>query len=205
MARYLKTLGLMLLAAVAMTATMASAAHAEFKFTGEIPYENMTLTGEQLPLAPNGFTLAKMAPLSCKTVTYHGTTTGATGTLTPTYSGCEMYKAAATITGFGAKECDWSFVAGKDIVIDTSVCTITIRPQTGLQKISWKAGSDGKDVDFTWALESIEYEYIGSFACEIVSGIPMSTAFKNGKYVGVMTLVDEDRISKEEVPLSIDE
>ncbi len=213
MTRKLRAVWLVLVATAAATATMTTAAHAEFQFTGPIPYADMTLTGEQLPLGPNGFTLAKGAPLSCKSVTYHGTTTGPTGTLAPTYKECEMYKEAATVTGFGANACDWHLVAGKvdlkcaagkDVEIDTTVCTITIRPQAGLQQYSWKQGSDGEDVDFTWALEKIEYEYIGGFSCEIVAGVPVATIFKDGKYEGVMTLEDEDRITKKQVPLTID-
>jgi hypothetical protein len=91
MNRKLKALGLAFVAALALTAVMASAAMAEAGFTSSV--SNPTLHGEQegshefTASASSGF-----GGITCSTVTFSGTGEGTfatSQTITPTWSGCK--------------------------------------------------------------------------------------------------------------------
>jgi hypothetical protein len=132
----------------------------------------------------------------------------------PTFTQCTMYGNEASITGFNAATCDWHIfakrsvdlrcAAGKDVEVDTEVCTITITPQTGLQKFSVKGVAGKKDVTLTWEVSGLAYEYIGGFACEIVSGVNVGVLYKDGQYEGAMTLKGDDKKNGAEVTIGWD-
>jgi hypothetical protein len=103
MTRYLKTLGLALLATFAMSAVLASAASAtndEFKSEKE----STLLTGEQIE--KNRFTVAGQA-VECKTVIFEGTMMGTSvsevTTIVPNLSGCTYAGGEAIFTLNGCK------------------------------------------------------------------------------------------------------
>jgi len=148
MNRNLKVLGLALVAALAMTALVASAAQAnnEGKFTAT-SYPG-TLHGEDT--GTHVFTAAG-GTVNCTNATFTGSFTEAskTQTITPEYSGCTAFGfIGATVTMNG---CDYLFhltgtgaggaynstvdlvcPAGKEITIDAGPCMISLPGQTGL-------------------------------------------------------------------------
>jgi hypothetical protein len=215
----IRKLGAPVLVAMATTALWAMAGTVDAaQFTTDGSWEEETVSASQFELEPNGFTLAKAAAFRCKQVTYHGTMNGTEATLTPNYESCEMYKEAATISGFelleGATPCDWHLyitakvdikcAAGKDVEIHTKLCTITIKPQAGLSKITWAPVAGFTDFDVTWALEKLQYEYIGGFGCELQSGVKVGQLFADGRYEGKMTYLGKDSTTGKQNKLSLD-
>jgi hypothetical protein len=161
MTRNLKTLGLALVAAMAMTALTASAANAQFE-ADKVP---VTLTAGQT--TQHVFETAE-GDVTCTTAEFHGEqneTPVTEVTITPVYTDCEAAGLEAEITGFGhygesegpetvANPCDYVFhadgtvdlVCGEDphdgeghVVIDTAGgCDITIPEQTELATVTYE-------------------------------------------------------------------
>lgn len=149
MTRSLKTLGLVLFAAAAMSATLASAASANPLF--HIEMEDTTLTGSQI--TPNILT-TDLGELKCETVKYDGTQgpfTSTTLTLTPTFEKCKIGGVNTTVTMNG---CSYVFhlaqntenyeakmgiecPAGQKFVVHTPNCAITIPPQAALAQVTF--------------------------------------------------------------------
>ncbi|HET8863702.1 MAG TPA: hypothetical protein VFM94_10675 [Solirubrobacterales bacterium] len=216
MIRNLKALGLALVAAVALTATMASAAHAEAQFTSEIELQQTTLTAEQESVATVKFVLAGQE-LVCQQVNFDGPLLpDQQATLTPAHTTCKMYGVEAKVTGFAAGECDYLMyaaggvdlkcAAGKDVKIDVSTCTITIKPQDNLMKTTYKQEAYKPKDDFTvtWNVTNLEYTYEGGMFCEMFSGVKVNTLFKDGKIIGAMTVIGEDIVNKKPVGIGWD-
>lgn len=182
-----KALGLAILAAFAMSAVVASSAHAtQASFTAE-SYP-VTITGTQEG-ATNYFEATPGRKVECKIATYEGTLKEASTelTVTPTYDEC-----TETSTGFGAtvdlNGCHYIFTVGtktsstdahgevhvkcpvgNKISITVATCTVHVTPQT--RKVTYTnlpANVDTPkkfvtvDVDVT---NEIHYEDTDGFLC----------------------------------------
>lgn len=149
MTRRLKAFGLLLFAATAMTATLASAASANPLF--HIEMEDTTLTGGQI--TPNVLT-TDLGEMKCETIKYDGTQgpfTSTTLTLTPTFEKCKIGGVNTTVTMNGCSylfhlgpneenfeaSMDIECPAGEKLVVHTPGCVITISPQAGLTKTTF--------------------------------------------------------------------
>ena len=178
MTRKLRTLGLVLIAALAMSATGAVAAQAaQFHTKGGV--YPATVTGAQITNQVFKFHVetGKNNELVCKKAAFTGSLAAASPELTihPVYEECTFSGAAATVnTG----KCNYVFHAGAKIVLDeyagtldiecepnqfinvvTTTCEIHITPQNGLKEIVL--------VDSTAAGNILTEFNIGAFAYSI--------------------------------------
>lgn len=203
MSSALKTLGLLLLASLALGASaIAAQASENAKFTAA-SYPN-ELHGED-----NGthvFTAAG-GEANCGSATFTGTSTAAstTQTINASYGGpCSAYGfIGATITMNG---CDYLFhlsstgaggaykgtadlvcSEGKEVTIDAGPCTVHIPGQNGLGSVTYTNGSSGgvNEVTVNANLTGIHGTLTKSnFLCFFTTG-----TFTNGTYTGTITLL----------------
>jgi hypothetical protein len=171
MIRNLKVLGLAVVAALALTAVIASAAQATAKFTvgassGTI---KSTQTTEQVFTTSAG-------TVRCTTANQEGSYTAASFTsleVSATYSGCKAFGfLSATVAMNGCKynfasqanettlaNVDIVCPAGKDITVTTTGCVVHVEPQTGLQHVTFQngGGSPADDVNATATITGVKY------------------------------------------------
>lgn len=202
MARNLKTLGLTLLAAFAMSAVTASAASANPLFHSEA--EDTTLTGSQGQIVATVLT-TDLGELKCKTVKFTGTqeaVTTSTMTLRPKYEQCQLGGENATVTenecgflfhlaaaeaGFEANM-DIECPAGNKLVIHVPECTTTIPPQAGLKKVTFtnEGETTTRSIIADLNIEKIHYvEHGAGCASE-------TETTTNGTLTGQVTVTGED-------------
>lgn len=149
--RYLRILGLSVVAIFTVSAVTASAALAVPQFHTEM--EDTTLTGSQGLNLANILTF-DLGEMKCKVVKFDGTQqpeVATTLTLKPTYEECKLAGENAKVTPNG---CGYLFHLGentetleakmdiecpdaKKIEIDTPECKITIPPQAGLGSVKF--------------------------------------------------------------------
>jgi hypothetical protein len=195
----LKALALALLAALALTAVMASAAMAEKGFTSSLA--NPTLHGEQegnhewTASASSGF-----GGMACATVTFLGTGPGTfstSQTITPTYAGCEdsfgrtvdvvtnslHYIFTVTGTDEGGTPIGNVHVTGHIQLTTTTGgthCTTTISAEQTQGGVTWHNLSGTNSIRITSATsETISTTSGGFFACGISNG-----EHTDGEYTG---------------------
>jgi hypothetical protein len=217
MTRNLKTLGLALVAAMAMTAVMASAAQAQFT-ADKAP---VTLTAGQT--SQHVFSTAE-GEVTCDVAEFHGTaanTSQNSVTMTPIYTDCEAFGMPADITGFGhypdegteteEHPCDYVFhadgtvdlVCGDDpddgkghVYIDTSAsCGVTIPEQTDLHHVGYQNTGQGdtKEVLVTATVEDITYENTGhGFLCTLGGVTHYDEMTHDGTYTGSSEVTGEE-------------
>jgi hypothetical protein len=207
MTRNLKTLGLALVAAMAMTAVMASAAQAQFT-ADEAP---VTLTADA---TEHVFTTAE-GEVTCEDISFHGEAANTAQpdlTITPIYTDCEAFGLAAEITGFGhhgepeATQCDYLFHAdgtvdldcGPEghIVIDTSAsCDVTIPPQDGLSSVSYDNIGEGSTRETVVDADVSGITYVNTghgFLCTIAGITHYGETTHSGTYTGKSNVTGED-------------
>ncbi len=189
--RKLRTLGVALVAVVALGVVMASAAQAS-KFTAsEYP---ATITGEQEAGQINRLTIGSNY-FQCGTGNYHGTMTEASSTLTTTIdiTGCETsFGTEATVDNNG---CDYLLHSGaevtpdvfsatldlvcpveKEVTITLGLCTIHIKPQKGLGGVILTNKTEGtrKDVTVDTSIQ-LEANVTNVFLCPLTTGVQTVT------------------------------
>jgi hypothetical protein len=188
MIRSVKMLGLAVVAVLAMSAVVASAAMAENFHSESSP---TVLSGSQT--ATHEFTTS-VGTVTCTTATFAGEATGTSVSevsVHPTYEGCKLsgINISVTITTTG---CNYRFynVASKsgptDIVCETGKsitvagpgCTVTVGGQTGLNSVSYanEGAETSRTVKVTASVTGIAYSTKG-FLC----GTSSKT---NGTYSG---------------------
>jgi hypothetical protein len=208
MIRNLKVLSIALAAAFAMSAVVASAASAEFKYHSEI--DHTIITGSQVI---ETVTTTAFGTVKCKKATFEGTTTTKTETeltITPDLKECKAFGVNATVdingchylfttpttftTTGGTKdlhaemhlECNTGL--GSTIVWTAPGCEVTWPPQTPtVPTVDLKNEGAGakRDILLTWTLTGITYQ--GHGLCN------PSTAHKNdGSISGTITFTGED-------------
>jgi hypothetical protein len=186
------------LAALLATAALAPAAQASPEFHSEA--EHTILTGEtlnnELALDPGVF--------QCVTMRFDGTTVVATGTtvsLTPTFEACVVDGMEAAFTRNG---CTWlvhlgpneehltgdvDFVCpeGQAMQIHRPGCTITVRPQAGLQGVTFTNEGAAATRSIVLDLNLVGIDYV-----EHGMNCPNPTETTvNGVYTGKVTLTGE--------------
>jgi len=188
MTRNLKALGLALIAVLAMSALVASAAsaHTPAKFT--VGKEKSEIVGEET--VKNNFKVTGVET-TCEEVNFTGTTPAGTveaetQTITPSYKKCTAESIFGTIevtvTGFAAGECDYRLnanetadlecAAGKEVTVDAATCTIHVPPQKGLGKITFTTGlTEGRhDLTVHVELTKVKTNHTDGFGCPLPSG-----------------------------------
>jgi hypothetical protein len=203
MNRKLKALGLAFVAALALTAVMASAAMAEAGFTSSV--SNPTLHGEQegshefTASASSGF-----GGITCETATFTGTGSGTfstSQTVTPTYSNCEdsfgrtvdvvtnSLHYIFTVTGTDAQGTPIGnvHVTGHiQLTVTTggTHCTVTISAEQTQGGVTYHNIAGSGDVRVTTATsEVVSTTSGGFFACGISNG-----EHTDGEYTGTTTM-----------------
>ena len=195
MKRNLKTLGLALIAVLAMSAMVASAAGAA-TFTAT--------EGAKITATDSGsvkFTVTG-TEVTCGNAVYTGTAPAASFasiTVNATFSECKTAISSATILGFGAGECDFVLyaggtadlvcAAGKDVTISAGPCVVHIPGQIGLDTLGYS--NNGSHVDINLGVTQINGNHTDGFLCpfgssgnssegwlETLSGSPL-TAISN--------------------------
>jgi hypothetical protein len=149
MIRNAKILGLAIVAALALTAVMASAASATNFTAASYPVKISGTQTESHKFTVGGGTV------TCTTATFAGELTAASETLTinPTYSNCTAFGfIGAKVTGFSSTGCDFKFYAGGatdllcssgDVVIDAGECSVTLSEQKNLTKNTFTNNATG--------------------------------------------------------------
>ena len=169
MIRNLKVLGLAPVAVLAMSAMVASAASASAftatkgatitaKDTGKIKF---TVTGQEV---------------TCEEATFTGTAPEASFTsitVSAVYNSCKTAITNATVTGFGAGECDFvlyangtadlACAAGKDVTVDAATCVVHIPGQTGLGTLTYT--NNGGTVNIHINVTKITGTHTDGFLC----------------------------------------
>jgi hypothetical protein len=132
MIRNAKVLGLAIVAALALTAVMASAASATNFTAATYPVKISGAQTETHKFTVGGGTV------TCSTATFSGEASEASETLTiiPTYSNCTAFGfIGATVTGFSSTGCDYLFhtngvtdlkCTSGDVQIDAGDCRVTL-------------------------------------------------------------------------------
>jgi hypothetical protein len=182
MSRYLRILGLVLLAVFAIGAVMASGAMANKEFKSPESTGTTFLTGEAH--AGNDVASFDAGELTCSNVTYSGSLAGTSSpsmTLSPTYTGCHtvfiftfnvtidvngcayVFRIEAGANANNEGEVEIECPNGKVIEVTAPGCTKTIPPQSGLQKVTYTNKgnvSPAREMDLTFdiALTGITYE-----------------------------------------------
>jgi len=217
MIRNARAFGLGLVVAIAAAAAFAPATHAESKFTSEIEFAKLTLTAEQESVATVKFVIGGKE-LVCQQVNFDGSLLDdQEATLTPSHVTCKLFGVEAKVTGFAAKECDYLMhptgpvdlkcAAGKDVKIDASACTVTIKEQNNLQKTKYKQeeAMPKDDYTVTWEIKKLEYTLEGGMLCEMLSGLKVNNLYADGEIIGAMTLTGENVADKDPVDIGWDE
>jgi len=195
-----KALGLVLFAAVAISATLASAASANPQFHLEM--EDTTLTGGQI--TPNVLT-TDLGELKCETIKYDGTQgpfTSTTLTLTPIFEKCKIGGVNTTVTMNG---CSYVFhlgentenyeakmgiecPAGQKFVVHTPGCAITIPPQGPKAAVTFTNENEAATRSLVIDLNVGGIEYIEhGAACA-----SETEATANGTFAGQATVTGEN-------------
>jgi hypothetical protein len=172
MNRKIKALGLALVAALALTAVMASTVSANFTSTTE----HTVLSGNQVE--SHRFTAGVgVGAISCATITFSGTVVGtsqATWVLTPIYAGCKDSLGRTVHVAVAAKY-ELTSTAGKGLVHITggnivvtvtgaSNCVITITPQNSKNNVTYT--QEGNNLKLTTTTNNIHSHISGGFfAC----------------------------------------
>lgn len=218
----IKTLGVAVVAVLAMSAVVASAAQASHFTATKYP---AIITGEQEEKGAgieNFFEVnaGKVAKTECEIAKFKGTLAAASETLSmaPTYEKCSttlgtaatidtegctyLFHAGAVIAGTG--EDSWSGTvdivcpAGKKIKVTAPSgaigCTIEIGSQNGLGAITYTNITTAKPEDVTVDVnvEKIAYNVVNNFACPLTTG-----NFANGKYVSKVTVTGKEDLAGE--------
>lgn len=198
-----KILGLILVTAVAISATVVSTAFASFPlFHSEA--EDTVLTGSQGQVVANILT-TDLGELKCKEVKFVGTQevfTTSTLTLKPKYEKCKLGEENAVVT---ENECSFLFhlgestepieaqmdiecIDGNQIVIHTEECTTTIPPQAGLKKVTFTNEGEEATRSVVADLNVGQIHYV-----EHGAGCANETeTTENGTYTGQITVTGED-------------
>ena len=188
--RNLKIFGLAIVGVLVMSAVMAGAAPAAELTAEKYP---TTLTGKNTGGASDLFTTTA-GNISCKSLSYHGTISGATTTVasSPTYGECTAFGFPATIDVNG---CIWIFritlsltihvdlscVFGKEVTVTaiaagTTKCTVHLKSQTDIEgTATFTAIGSGttREISISSELKGIDYSHTkgtGLGACAEGSG-----------------------------------
>jgi len=205
MTRYLKTLGLALVAALALTAVVASAASAAAQFHSEA--ENTTVEATQ---TSNHVFTTPAGKVTCKEMTATGTQAKKTDisiTLVPVYKLCTTATIFGTINvnvDFATGKCEYTFTSetgevhifctnpGGVITIEGPGCKITVPPQTVKKAVYTNAATVPKHITVTPEVSGIKSTATGAFCSstgESTTGTYTGTAtakgFSGGKQVGI--------------------
>jgi hypothetical protein len=198
----LKVLGLALVAALALTAVMASAASAQFTSDKE----HTIYAGSQKEGTNHVFTAGEgFGGIACETVNFSGTAVGTSNadqTITPTYSSCK--------DSFGRtvdphhNSFDYTFnekkgtvdLSGSMVLTVTdsgsTVCTVTISAQTGVNGISYTSLGGTKGMEVTSHSTNVKSTTEGGFFnCGISNGEHTS-----GTYDGIAEISGKDTSGK---------
>ncbi len=177
-----KTFSLALIAAAVMSVTAASVAQA-FQYHAETP-QAAVLTGHQIGQLVSTLT-HNLATTKCTQATFEGTVEGGSPqitvqefTLTPTISGCQMLGTSAAVKFNGCKFTITSQLeapsqtaisdlvgctVGKQVEIQTAVCTVTIPEQSQVSHaVGTNSETNPKDITVKLTLRSITYELHGA-------------------------------------------
>jgi hypothetical protein len=198
MIRNAKILGLAIVAALALTAVMASAASAANFTAASYPVKISGTQSESHKFTVGGGTV------TCTTATFAGeaTAASATQTIVPSYSNCTAFGfVGATVTGFSSTGCDYTFYAGGnvdldcasgDVQIDAGTCTVTLQAANN-QNLSKNTYTNDKPtagkVTVDTAVGGIHANVTSGFGCPVAGG-----TYSNGTYTG--TTVMEGKNSK---------
>src|ERR1700755_738377 len=213
MIRNLKFLGLAVVAALAMSAMVASAASADTLNTGG---SSVTVTGAQEKHKEGEkevFDKFKVdgGTVECETATYTGTATSGATTITvsPTYGGCKFTGLATTIDTTGCSyvfhvpataggttgTVDVSCTAGNEITATvlpgaTPRCIIHITTQSGLGTVTYKNIGSGTTAEVTVSvnISSIKYSQTAGTG---VGACATADSTTNGVYEGAATVTGE--------------
>ncbi|MBK5219105.1 MAG: hypothetical protein JJE35_04880 [Thermoleophilia bacterium] len=192
MIRNLKVLGLAAMAVLAIGAVGASAASAANFTAAEYP-----AIGSGAQSVEHEFNAAGVE-VNCSTAKFASTLNSASETLTiaPTYSGCKgFFGVSATVTGFGAEACDYTFhsngevdldcAEGTEVTIESSPCTVHIPGQTGLSSNTFtnNTPSAGKVTVDTEVSGIHGVMTRNNFLCPGTAG-----TFTNGTYTGTTVM-----------------
>jgi hypothetical protein len=202
--RNLKALGTALMAVVALGAVFASASQAASLTAPPYP---ASLTAEQESGQVNKFVAGGLT-VECKKATFTGTITAATSTpsATPTYEECET--SLGTKAPIDTNGCSYQFhvTAGsgdtftgtvdvvcppeKDITVTAGLCTIHIKPQTGLNGITYtnitSAEANKDDVTIDVVSNNIHAVITNVFGCPTEGPFPKTVT--NAEYVSKVTV-----------------
>lgn len=205
MTRNLKTLGLILVAALAMSAVAASGASAErFVFTAET--EHSTLKGAQLEAST---ITVDGGSVSCEKVKYEETLAGEASldvTMIPTFEGCTFSGIPVEVDTNG---CGYLFQAAtkegsnyegkasivcaeaeKSIVLTaklfgTGKCTVHIGEQEGLENVTFVEEGSPAELRADIELSGIEYDQTAGTGLSACSGAENTG---NGTYAGAVSV-----------------
>jgi hypothetical protein len=199
MNRKLKTLGLALVAVLAMGISAASASAAEFHSEST----STLLTGTQV----NQHTFTSNAgTVHCTTATFSGTTSSTSTTqtsqeLTPSYSGCTNTTFGGATVDVGTCKyrlnaggtADVTGCAAAGLLVTAPGCTIAVKNQSGLSKVTYKTIGAGttREIEATLNITGITYTQSGflcssgTFSNGTLSGTAKVTGEKNSAHVGV--------------------
>jgi hypothetical protein len=203
MTRKIKALGLALVAALALTAVMASAAMATPGFTSD--KSETTISGSQVG-SHEFFPGEGFGSIECATAEFHGTSVGTFVTsqkVKPTYSGCEDNFGRTTHVTKNTAEYEFT-VSGTDangtpvgdihmtgeVVLTVTTggthCTITIKGNQTFKNAAVYHNLGGtKGVTVTTKATGVHSTLHGGiFACGVSNG----TTSKTGEYIGHTTI-----------------
>jgi len=176
----IKTFGIAVVAILALSATLTSAASAQFTTTADA-----TITAEETLAHTFKFTGQNVV---CSVAPLHGTAPAAsfkTINLQPTYTGCLYGGAEAKVTGFGkpgeANRCWYSFASdtsaalacnGGDVTIEFGSCVVHIPAQAlGGGALTYTNGtaSGKKDITVALSFTKITATHTDAFLCPFLA------------------------------------
>jgi hypothetical protein len=200
MTRTFKQIGLVLTAALAISAVAASAAQA-----GEFTAEKYpaTMTGMQLENHQFKF---KMGTVICKTASFHGELAGPANMLTLSAAYGECTTGGGAAVNVNMTSCDYRLNAGEtvvedivegsldivcgeagdgiDFIVPATGCVVKVQAQNGLNSLTYTDKTAEKDFDVDIALTGISYKQNANCG-------PGEGAFGNGEYTGKSTIKGE--------------
>ena len=180
MIRNLKVLGLALVAVLAMSAMVSSAASAAEKFTAS--------AGKGTKISAEDTSNIKFTvtgnTVTCTKAVFTGTAPGESFTevsVNAEYSGCTAFGLNATVTGFGQhgeKEpctfnleakgvADLNCPAGQDVTVDAGPCTVHVPAQPNLGTLTYT--NNGNHVDIGLNVTNINGNHTDGFLCPLGS------------------------------------
>jgi hypothetical protein len=201
MNRKLKTLSLTLVAALALTAVLASAASAQFTSSSHHTILSGSQTTSHVFTAGSGF-----GGISCATASFSGTSASTADhiqAVSPTYSNCkDSFSRTVHITkntlvytfqsGVTAGETKGNVDLHGEIVLTVTTggthCTITIKAQTNKNGINYKNLGGSSGVEVTTNTNNVHSSVTGGFfACGTSATTPTS-----GTYTGTTVMKGVD-------------